>query len=208
VQTPYFSLVTQLFDLIVWAAPKDVDDEQARDLVARWLDAGGDPQSSPFESTTDIGWFYRELKQEHPDLDAVTDAKPTTTNRPVWLSGSDEPPARVVGIRLADDSRGVIETVLGLAVKYDLIVLDPRSGRVTRPQQVMSDYASATFWPSGAIRSVVAAVIGVLLVVGGWVLGIPIVGWLLILVGAFLVVLSVVTLVAEGRKRIRAGSVE
>lgn len=199
-----------MFDLIVWAAPRDLDDDQARDLVARWLEAGGDPAASPFETSTDVAWFYRELAYDFPEIDATTDAHQRPPGRlPPWLAGALEedelPPARVVGIRLADDSRGVIETVFGLAVKYDLIVCDPARGRITRPQEVMSAYASATFWPSGAIRSVVAGAIGIALVVGGWVLGIPIIGWLMILVGAFLVVLSVGTLVAEGRKRRLAG---
>jgi hypothetical protein len=70
-----------MLDLVVWAAPKDLDDEQARDLVASWLDAGGDPSSSPFEPSTDIGRFVRELKGDHPDLDVVTDAQPRETSK-------------------------------------------------------------------------------------------------------------------------------
>ena len=204
-QTPYFSLVTEPFDLIVWAEPKDLDSVTARHLIDAWVAAGGDPAASPFEPSTDIGWFYRELKSDLPDVDAVSDARPTTTSRPVWLSGSDEPPARVIGIRLSEGAGGVIETVFGLAVKYDAMLFDPGSGALTRPQQIMSQHASATFWPAGAVRSVVAGVIGVALAVFGWVLGIPIVGWLLILIGGFLAVLSIVTLIAEARKRLEIG---
>ena len=194
--------------MLVWAEPKDLDDERARALITEWLEAGGDPASSPFEPSTDIGWFYRELKHDHPQVPAITDATPTTTTKPVWLSGGDagEPPARVVAIRLIDDTvADVVDTVFGLAIKYDLMVFEAARGRVMRPHGEMSEYASATFWPSGAIRSVVAGVIGVLLVVGGWVLGIPIIGWLLILIGGFLAVLSVSTLVVEARQRAQAG---
>jgi hypothetical protein len=203
--------VTQPFALLVWAEPKDIDSYTARGRVAEWVARGGDPAGSPFEPSTDVAWFHRELANEFPEMDLTTDAQHRPRGRiPPWLAGALEddelPPARVVGVRLADDSRGVIDSVFGLALKYDLVLFDPQSGQLTRPHQVMSAHASATFWPAGAIRSVLAGVVGIILAVCGWVLGIPIIGWLLILIGAFLVVLSVATLVAEGRKRLRAGS--
>ena len=166
-----------------------------------------DPAASPFEPSTDMGWFFRELKQNEPQVVAITDAIPTTTTKPVWLSGGDdgEPPARVVAIRLVDETvASIVDTVFGLAIKYDLMVFEAHRGRVMRPHGEMSDYASATFWPAGAIRTVVGGAVGLALAIGGWVLGIPIIGWLLILVGGFLFILSLVVLASEARKRLRS----
>ena len=88
------------FDLYVWQSPRDLDEEQAEALVDAWQQAGGDPAASPFEPSTDIGWFHRELMQELPELDVVSDAVPNPSKRPVWLSTDEKPPARVVAIRL------------------------------------------------------------------------------------------------------------
>ena len=49
------------FDLYAWAAPRDLSDEAAAALVEGWQAAGGDPAASPFEPSTDVGWFYQEL---------------------------------------------------------------------------------------------------------------------------------------------------
>ena len=126
---------------------------------------------------------------------------------PVWLAGatSDEPAPKthVAVIHFPDGpTRGVLELVFGLATKYDLVVFDPQRPRVYEPMAEMAEYASASFWPRGAIRTFVAGVIGLAIAVGAWVIAIPVLNILGVLVGGFLVVLSVVVLAAEGRKLI------
>jgi hypothetical protein len=189
------------FDLVVWSSPRDLDADAAGALVRGWLDAGGDPAASPFEASTDIGWFVRELRSHLPDIDVVSDAVPTASSRPVWLATDPEPAARVAAVRLARDGRvrDELESIFGLATKYDLIVYEPGRHRVTRPMQVMADHASATFWPRGAIQAGVAGAVGLVLAAAGWLLPIPIVGWILILVGGFLFAMAVFTFVHEGR---------
>ena len=91
------------FDLYAWAAPRDLSAEAAADLVEGWLAAGGDPAASPFEPSTDVAWFYRELTKDLPDIDAVSDGAPNTRSRPIFLETDDPPPARVVAIRLTRD---------------------------------------------------------------------------------------------------------
>src|SRR5262245_35324178 len=164
------------FDLYVWDAPREIDADGAGALVATWLASGGDPATSPFEATTNVGWFFRELVTDHPNLDAVTDAIPRQTRVPVWASGSDEAPARVVALRLRpENAAAVLEDVYGLATKYDLIVFEPRGSRIHRPNQEMAELAHATFWPRGARRAGLAGGGGALLAVIAWLLGIPIV---------------------------------
>src|SRR5215210_474888 len=185
-------------DLYVWASPRDLDAERAAALIASWQQTGGAPNLSPFAPSTDVGWFYRELMKDAPDLDVLSDAAPSGSKTPIWLSSTDEPPARVVGIRLSPNTeRDVLELIFSLAVKYDLVVFDARRQRVARPFESMSAYASATFWPAGAIRSVIAAVIGAGMLVAGYLLGIPVISWILELVGGFLLVLDVYVLIDE-----------
>jgi len=166
-----------------------------------------DPAWAPFEPSDDVTWFFHELIRDEPDLDVTTDATPIHGRLPVWLAGatSDEPAPKthvaVVHFPVGP-TRDVLELVFGLATKYDLVVFDPQQPRVYEPMAEMAEYASATFWPRGAIRTFVAGVIGLAIAVGAWVIAIPVLNILGVLVGGFLVVLSVVVLAAEGRKLI------
>ena len=156
---------------------------------------------SAFKPTTNMGWFFRELIGGHPDLDAVTDAVPRQTRVPVWASGSDEAPARVVALRLRPQTaQTVLEDVYGLATKYDLVVFEPRGPSLHRPNQEMAEYAHATFWPRGAIQAGVAGGGGAILAIVAWFLGIPIVSGVAILIGGFMAVLSGLTFGSEIRR--------
>ena len=196
-----------MFDLYVWQAPRDVDDERAAALVAAWEAEGADPATGPFEPSSDIGWFHRELKHDHTPLELVSDANPNPSMRRVWLSGGDdEPAARLVAIRITPEATGEdVNDVFSLAVKYDLVLFDARSGRVHFPMQEMADYADATFWPSGAIQAALAGGFGLVLAIVGWFLPIPIVGWILIVIGGFMFVMAVFTFIHEGRKAVHHG---
>ena len=193
------------FDLYVWQSPRDVDDERAAALVKTWEAAGEVPATAPFEPSTDIGWFHRELKNDRTQLELVSDANPNPSTKPAWLSGGDhEPAARVVAIRITPMATGEdIEDVFNLAVKYDLVLFDARNGRVHFPMQEMAAYADATFWPSGAIQAAVAGGFGLLIAVVAWIIGIPILSWIVILVGGFMFVMAVFTFLHEGRKALR-----
>ena len=92
-------------------------------------------------------------RREVPELEASSDAVPNASALPIWLSTTPEPPARVVAIRLSPAAQlEALETVLGLAAKYDLVLFDSRSSRIHLPLEEMAAHASATFWPAGAFR--------------------------------------------------------
>lgn len=189
------------FDLYVWQAPRDLDADAAAALLARWHADGADPARSPFDPSSDVGWFHRELRHDLPWLELTSDAVPSTSTRPVWLSTEPEPPARLVAMRLPSDTpRDALESVFGLAVKYDLVVFNARTGRVHRPMEEMADYASATFWPRGAIQAAAAGGLGAIMALVAWLLGIPILSGVLIAIGLFLFSGAVYTFVHEGRK--------
>jgi hypothetical protein len=193
------------FDLFVWASPRELDDEQAASLVGNWQAAGGDPATSPFEPSTDVGWFHRELMKDAPWLDVSSDVVPNPSTRPIVLATTDEPPARVVAIRLSPRSTDhELNEIASLAAKYDLVLFDARTGRVHRPLEEMAAYASATFWPAGAIQAAVAGAAGLAIAVIAWLVAIPVISWIAILVGGFLFVMAVFTFVHEGRKALRA----
>ena len=193
------------YELYVWAAPRDLDDDEAGSLVGAWQAAGGDPATSPFEPSTDVGWFHRELQKDAPWLELSSDAVPNPSTRPIVLSTTDEPPARVVGVRLSPRSTDhELNEIASLAAKYDLVLFDARSGRVHRPLEEMAAYASATFWPGGAIRAAVAGAAGLAIAVIAWLIGIPVISWIVILVGGFLFVMAVSTFVHEGRRALGA----
>lgn len=188
------------FDLYAWAAPRELSDEAAAELVDAWLAEGGDPAASPFEPSTDVAWFYRELTKAWPDIDAVSDGAPNTRSRPIYLETDDPPPARVVAIRLTRERGDVeLDEVFGLAMKYDLVLFDPSSKHLGQPLAAMSAFASATFWPHGAIRSVVAGAIGALLAIGARALSIPVLSGLAVGVGLLLVILAAAMLGSETR---------
>lgn len=192
------------FDLVIWREPHEVDEAQAIALLDPWLAGGGDPATSPFEPSTDIGWFFRELRENDPDIDAVSDAVPRQTKVPIWASGSDEAPARVVLIRLADAPdarRAEVELLFSLGMKYDLVIFDANRRTISRPLEQMDAVASATFWPRGALRAVSAGIVGAIMAVGGYVLGIPVVSGIAVIVGGLFFVLAAYTLAAATRAR-------
>jgi hypothetical protein len=193
-------------DLYVWKAPRNLDADQAEALLKRWHETGGEPSASPFEPSTDVAWFYRELMKDVPGIVASSDAVPNPSATPIWLATTPEPqPARIVGISLSPTiPRDSLDAIFGLVAKYDLVLFDTRSRRVHLPLEAMA-HASATFWPAGAIQAAVAGGIGAVIAVGAWVLGIPVLSGILVVVGGFMVVMAAYTFIHEGRKRNRVG---
>ncbi len=195
-------------DLYAWAGPRDLTAEEAADRIEQWEARGGDPSDAPFEPSSDVAGFYRELEHDlrgMPDVEVLADAQPHTGRGPVWLQTDPPPPAHIAAIRLPraspDDLRAALNDLYGTATKFDLVVLDALHGVVHQPMAEMAALASATFWPGGAIRAVIAGGGGLLAAIAAYLVGIPIVSGIVIVVGLFLFVLSVVTVVAELRKR-------
>ena len=194
------------FDLYVWRASGDLDADAAAELIDGWEGAGGDPSSSPFEASSDVGWFLYELKTEVPHLELVSDGLPSDRKGPIWVQSTQEASARIVAVRLpsdGDEARDALETIVGLATKYDLLIFDARRHQLHRPLELMAAYASATFWPAGAIRAGVVGLIGLVVAIVGFLSAIPIVGWALILIGGFVALMAVLTFVHEGRAALR-----
>lgn len=185
--------------LFVWKGPIPADAEEAAALVRQWQEAGGTAAAAAsaelFEPSDDVEWFSRELTGDAPPI--WNPDKPATREHPV----------RIIAVPLeagsAEALRETLEEVYGLATKYDLVVYDPIRGVVTQPLQAMAAYASATFWPRGAIRAFLAGAGGAILAAVAWFLGIPILSGLGIVIGLFLFVMAVFTFAVEGRATMR-----
>ena len=190
------------FDLYVWESPRDLDADQIEALLERWREAGGEPGQSPFEPSTNVALFYRELIKAVPGLVASSDAVPDPGKAPIWLAMSPDPqPARIVAISLAPtappDTR---ESIYSLAAKYDLVMFDTRTRSLHLPLTEMGAHASATFWPAGAIQAAVAGGIGAAIAVLAWFLAIPVLSGLLMVVGGFMFVMAVYTFIHAARQ--------
>jgi hypothetical protein len=146
-----------------------------------------------------VTWFSREITGDAPPIwnpDAPAKAGPH--------------PDRVVIVpfepaTLADPAlvRERLEEVYGLATKYDLVVYDPQRGRVDLPMEAMAAVASATFWPRGAIRAVVATAVAIGVAVAAWSIGIPILSGLVALFALFMAAVFVLSIATEARKALR-----
>ena len=192
------------FDLYVWEAPRGLAAAAAAAMVDAWEAAGGDPAASPFDPSSNTGWFARELARDAPDIELLTDSPRWDAKGPIWLQTEPAPPARVVAIGLdPSTAREALEDILALAAKYDLVLYDARRGTVMEPLAVMVEQASATFWPSGAIQAGAAGLAGLAAAVVAFALSIPVVSGIVIVVGGFMAVMSIYTFVHEGRAALR-----
>jgi hypothetical protein len=192
------------YDLYAWQSPRDLGPDDAGALVEGWEAGGGDPSVSPFELSSDTGWFAREMARDAPGVELLTDSPRWDATGPIWLQTEPAPPARVVAMRLGSStSAGDVDAILGLAAKYDLVLYDPRHGRVIQPLAAMAEQASATFWPRGAIQAGLAGVAGLGITVVAFIASIPVLSGVGIVVGGFLAAMSVLTFVAEGRAAAR-----
>ena len=190
------------FDLYVWESPRDLDADRVEALLHSWREAGGEPGQSPFEPSTNVAWFYRELMKDVPGLVASSDAAPDPSKAPIWLAISPDPqPARIVAISLAPTSPpDTLESIYSLAAKYDLVLFDLRTRSLHLPLDEMGAHASATFWPGGAIQAGVAGGIGAAIAVVAWFLAIPVLSGVLVVVGGFMVVMAVYTFIHAARQ--------
>jgi hypothetical protein len=169
--------------LHVWKSPRPADAAEAAAILA----------SDAFEPSDDVTWFSRELTGDAP---------------PIW--NPDAPPKagphpdRVMTVTLEPETAAeTLEDIYGLATKYDLVVYDPQRSRVDLPSEAMAAIASATFWPWGAIRALVATAIAVGIAAAAWAIGIPIVSGLVILFAAFMAAIFLSTFVVDGSRRFR-----
>jgi hypothetical protein len=175
------------FDLIVWKEPAVTTEEEAGSLVHRFHESG-DP--SVFHASEEVLHFYDELLQRCPALESFDDDDSRAAGSP-W---SVTPPRsdRVIELNIrwrAPDA--MVDTMVELARKHQLVMYDPQGPSLHSP--VADDEPPDI---AGQVKqALIAGALGLLLIVAGTLIPIRVLGWPIIGVGGFLVLMTVYTLV-------------
>jgi hypothetical protein len=158
--------------LILWKAPFVADEEEAQRLVQPYYDHEDD---SAFEPSEEIATVSTELLRRFPDAEDGP-----------WADLPFEQTGRLLllGIRWgADDA--VLEAIERLAREHGLVLYDPQGPTVHLPTDPID--SGPTPPPSfGAYVTVVMVGLvaaGVFLL--GWRIDVPVLDWLLMIVGGF-----------------------
>ena len=182
---------------MVWKVPVVATGEEADELVRRSYREG----DVIFERSPDVLRFYDELTERYPPLESFPESELAAGTAITYWSDSPERSDRFVAMslqwRVPDD---VVEFIGDLATKHGLVLFDPAGPDVHRPG--VPDERTP-FGVAGAVQATVVGLAGLLLAIVAWFLSIPIVSGILIVIGLFLALMAVYTLVHEFRERTR-----
>jgi hypothetical protein len=186
------------FDLIVWKEPAVTTEEEAGSLVHRFSESG-DP--SMFHASKDVSSFYDELLQHCPALESFDDDDRRASESP-W-SVTPERSDRVIELNIrwrAPDA--MVDTMVELARKYQLVLYDPQGPTLHSP---VADDGPPDI--AGQVKqALIAGAVGLLLIVAGTLIPIRLLGWPIIGIGGFLVLMTVYTLVVLWKPEWQADS--
>ena len=160
--------------LILWKAPVVDDPDEAAELVQPHYERGDD---SAFQPSAALATVADELLRRFPDADdgPWTDGPPESTGRLL-----------VLGIRWhADDA--VTDAIFELAREHGLVLYDPQGPSVNLPDDPVD---SGPDEPPGLVDHMWIALIalagaGVFWL--GWWIDVPVLEWILMLAGGFVV---------------------
>lgn len=160
--------------LYLWKAPVVDDPDEAARLIDAWDERG---DVSVFQPSDDIAMVAEELVRRFPHADDGP-----------WGDGPPEPTDRVLflSIRWGADN-AVLDAIAELAHTYELVLYDPQGPDVSVPGDPLvaeppsppklTDY----LW----LVPMAAAAVGVFWL--GWWIDVPVLGWILMIVGGFFI---------------------
>lgn len=172
------------FDLYAWKKPLPSSEDEARRLLE------GD--ESAFEPSGDVLRFYDDLLERYPALesDGVAELDDAQSTWGVTAERSD----RLVGLNFTWSVPGeVIDEVVALARKLDLVLYDPQGPDFHSPAVLLVEPLRRD--PAVLRQALVGTLIGTAVLGVGIVLPVPVLDWILIVVGGFLVVMGVLSVV-------------
>ena len=160
--------------LILWKAPLVADEDEAQRLLQPYYDHEDD---SAFAPSADIGAVSAELLRRFPDAEdgPWADLPPEQTERLLLLS-----------IRWSADN-AVLEAIEQLAREHGLVLYDPQGPDVHLPTDPID---SGPTPPPGIGAYLTVALIGLAAAAVfwlGWRIDVPVLDWLLMIVGGFFV---------------------
>jgi hypothetical protein len=177
--------------LVLWRAPVVVEPDEAAQLLRPYYDHGDD---SVFEPSDELGTIVDELLRRFPDQDDGP-----------WAESPPRQADRVLHLEIrwgAADT--VVDTIVELAREHGLVLYHPQGPDVFLPLDPVAlgpvpaprlrDYFRISFMGVAAL-----AVVWL-----GWQIGVPVLNWLLMIVGGFFfsVVVFLLGIMMFGRRLI------
>jgi hypothetical protein len=173
--------------LVLWKAPVVDDPDEAEALLEAYYENEDD---SAFEPSEDISRVREELLRRFPAPGERADASnpwadfpPEETDRLLLLS-----------IRWGADN-AVIDDTVALAREHELVVYDPQGPAVYLPSDPIEPEPFRLGFADYAKTSLLVLA-GVILFAAGWWLPVPVLNWLLMIVGGFVTIVAVFLLVS------------
>jgi len=173
--------------LILWKAPVVDDSDEAEALLKPFYDNGDE---SAFESSADIAKVSRELLRRFPD-----------SGDGPWADGPPYEAERVLLLTIrwgADDA--VIDAITELAREHELVLYDPQGPDVHLPDEPVDIIPVPAPTLADRLKIVLMGVVAAGVFWLGWRIDVPVLNWILMIVGGFffsvVVFLWVVTTVA------------
>jgi hypothetical protein len=175
--------------VVLWKAPVVHDPDGAEALLEPYYER---EDESAFAPSADLVRMSAELFRRYPDDDAEERPwadPPSTSDRVVMLH-----------IRWGADG-AVLDTILELALKYELVFYDPQGPDIHCPPWDRDDSEPEPESPSlGEYARVLGiGAIGVILVLAAWIVSIPVLSWIVMAVGGFVAVVAAFFLVVSVR---------
>jgi len=158
--------------LVLWKAPLVRESEEAEELLKPYYERGDE---SAFEPSDDIMKVSSELLARFPDTEdgPWSDYPPYDNNRILML-----------GIRWGADN-AVIDAITELARKHDLIVYDPQGPDVHLPDEPIDPTPIPPPSATDILKFVPMAFIAAGIFMLGWWIDVPVINWILMIVGGF-----------------------
>lgn len=158
--------------LILWKAPLVEDEDEAKRLLAPYYDRDDD---SAFEPSADIGKVSAELLRRFPESEdgPWADFPPEETERILLLA-----------IRWgADDA--VLEAIEQLAREHGLVLYDPQGPTVHLPTDPIETGPPPPPGFGAYVTVALAGIVAAGVFVLGWRIEVPVLEWILMIVGGF-----------------------
>jgi hypothetical protein len=160
--------------LILWKAPVIDDPDEAQRLLKPYYDHEDD---SAFEPSADIARMSDELLRRFPDAE----------NGP-W---ADFPPEQSDRLLLLDIRWGadnaVLDAIAELAREHELVLYDPQGPDVTLPGDPIESGPTPPPSPVDHLTIVLIGLAAAGVFALGWWIDVPVLDWLLMIVGGFFV---------------------
>jgi hypothetical protein len=175
------------YDLYVWKRPLVEDTEAANALI-------GEEDETAFEPSSQVQDFYDQVRRRWPaESSPVGPPDGAETEWGLTAEASD----RLVAMNFTWSVPGdVVEEIVELARERDLVLYDPQGPEFYSPPRL--DPPPLERRDRGVLlQALKGLLIGTATVAGSWfLLPVPVLDWILIVAGGFLVVMALLSIIA------------